>query len=83
MGPFLCLDTAASTLILGTVTAELCPQGEAAFDEVEVGWGAGHREERWRGQSRSLVNVPLAWGSLPARFPITMHLSMSALCNPA
>lgn len=51
MGPFLCLDTAVSTLILGTVTAALCPQGEAAFDEAEVGWGAGHREERWRGRA--------------------------------
>lgn len=83
MGPFLCLDTAVSTLILGTVTAALCPQGEAAFDEAEVGWGGRPQRGEMEGQSRSLVNVALAWGSLPARFPITMHLSMSALCNPA
>lgn len=53
MGPFLCLDTALCTLILGTVTAALCPQGEAAFDEAEVGGqaterrGGGSRADHW------------------------------------
>lgn len=64
MGPFLCLDTAVSTLILGTVTAALCPQGEAAFDEAEVGWGQA--TERRDGGAEQVIGERSSCLGLPS-----------------